>query len=100
VIVAKAGKQVEATLTGAPTGLEGTIGFQILDNRGGAWTPRFTDGVHEYPAGSGFYYAVLIAPTVVGQYSVLWDTGTISPDTTASEDLVVTSSGTLTVSSE
>jgi hypothetical protein len=83
------GQEFEATVSNAPTGLEGTIGFQILDNRGAAWTPRFTAGIHEYPAGSGFYYAILIAPTVAGQYTILWDTGTISPTTIASDDLVV-----------
>jgi hypothetical protein len=74
VIYAAPGASFEATLTGAPTGLAGTLGVRILDNAGGTTTARATAGIAEFPAGSGFYTVTLTAPTTAGQYSVFWDT--------------------------
>lgn len=84
------GNTFEATLSGAPTGLTGTLGVRILNNAGGTTLARTTAGIAEFPAGSGFYTVTLTAPTTTGQYSIFWDTGSVGPTTTASEDLVVT----------
>jgi hypothetical protein len=83
------GDNFEATLSGAPTGLTGTLGVRILDNAGGTTLARQTSGISEFPAGSGFYAVTLAAPTDTGQYTVMWDTGTVSPSTTFTDDLVV-----------
>lgn len=85
----KAGRSFEATLAGAPTGLTGTLGIQILDNTGNVTTPRQSAGIAENPVGSGFYAVTLTAPPSAGQYSLFWDTGAVGPSTTASEELVV-----------
>lgn len=83
----------EATLTGAPTGLTGTMGVRILDNAGATTTGRVTAGIAEYPAGSGFYTVTLTAPSTAGQYTVFWDEGSVGPTTTHSEALTVTYTG-------
>ncbi len=90
MIYAKPGQTFEATTSAAPTGLTGTMGVRILDNAGGTFLARQTTGIAEYPAGSGFYAVALVAPIVAGQWTVMWDTGTLTPATTAVEDLVVT----------
>lgn len=82
----------EARVQGFATGLIGTARVRILDNIGNTVYGPSTVGIAEDPAGSGSYEVTLTAPAVGGQYSVFWDTGVVSPDTTASEDLVVTSS--------
>lgn len=79
---------VEATVSGAPTGLVGTIGVRIMDGQGGTSVARTTSGIVESPGGSGIYTATLTAPTQAGQYVVAWDTGGGSP-TWAAEDLLV-----------
>lgn len=91
MIYAQPSASFEATVSGQPTGLTGTIGVRILDNAGATSSPRVTAGIAEYPAGSGFYTITLTAPSTAGQYSVFWDTGTVSPTTTVAEDLVVSS---------
>jgi hypothetical protein len=45
MIYALPGASFEATLTGAPTGLTGTIGVRILDNAGGTSLARQTTGI-------------------------------------------------------
>jgi hypothetical protein len=90
------GATIEATLGGAPTGLTGTLGVRVLDNAGATTIARATAGITEFPAGSGFYAATLTAPVVAGQYTIFWDTGTVSPASTASEDLIVTFSPAVT----
>lgn len=72
------------------TGLTGTIGVQILDSLGDVATARTTDGIIESPAGSGSYLATLTAPSTSGDYTIFWDAGTITPATTAGEQLNVT----------
>lgn len=67
--------QFEATATGFPSNLAGTIGVRIVDNTGTTVVARTTSGVLEHPAGSGLYAKTLTSPTVPGQYSVVWDTG-------------------------
>lgn len=88
-IEALPGATFEATLSNAPSGLVGTVGVRILDNVGGTTLPRTTLGITENPAGSGFYYVTLVAPTVVGQYTVFWDNGVVSPTTTSEDSLLV-----------
>jgi len=83
------GQVFEAVLSGAPTGLTGTIGVRLLDNVGGTTTARTTSGIIEYPASSGQYSVQMTAPATAGQYSIFWDNGTTTPTTTASEDLIV-----------
>jgi hypothetical protein len=83
--------QFEASLTGAPTGLTGTIGVRVVDNVGATAVARATTNIVETPAGSGFYVARITSPASVGQYSVVWDTGgSLTPTNTAEEDLWVT----------
>lgn len=91
VIVAAPGASFEASLQNAPTGLVGTIGVRIVDGIGGTTTARSTAGIVETPAGSGIYVATLTAPTTAGSYQVVWDTGSVTPSTTAADDLVVAS---------
>jgi len=83
----------QAVLTGAPTGLTGTLGVRVLNL---AVTPpstaiaRTTSGIEEEPDGSGIYTATLTAPAV-GNYIVVWDTGgTLTPANSTSEELFVT----------
>lgn len=84
------GASFEATVQGFTSGLVGAIGVRILDNVGGTTSARTTAGIIEFPAGSGHYAATLTAPDVAGSYTVFWDTGVVSPSTTAAEDLTVT----------
>ena len=91
MIFAAPGATFYPELDAAPTGLMGTLGVRILRNIDNVEVlPRTTLGITEAPAGSGHYTAVLIAPVDPGEYSVFWDTGTVTPQTTASEDLTVT----------
>lgn len=79
-------------LDNTPTGLVGTLGVRIIRNSDDVEvSARTTAGITESPAGSGRYKAALQAPEVKGTYTVLWDTGTVSPSTTATDDLTVTS---------
>jgi len=84
----------QAVLTGAPTGLTGTLGVRVLNL---AVTPpstaiaRTTAGIEEEPDGSGIYTATLTAPSTTGNYIVVWDTGgTLTPANSTSEELFVT----------
>ncbi len=78
-------------LDNAPTGLVGSIGVRIIRKSDETTvTARSTEGIVESPAGSGRYKATLEAPDAAGDYTVFWDTGTVSPSTTASDDLIVT----------
>lgn len=93
-IYAKPSEHVESTFEGAPTGLVGTIGYAVYRlSDGGVQVARTTAGVAEIPAGSGSYYASIVAPTVLGNYSIVWDTGVVSPSTSGSDTLVITSNG-------
>lgn len=82
----------EAVCTGFDTGLVGTIGVRILDGAGGTTTARVTAGIVEYPAGSGIYQKTLTAPSTAGQFTVMWDTGSVTPATVFTESLTVTTS--------
>jgi hypothetical protein len=78
-------------LDNAPTGLVGTVGVRIIRKSDEATVlARTTAGIVEVPAGSGRYVATLVAPLTQGDFTVFWDTGTVTPTTTATDDLVVT----------
>lgn len=83
----------QAVVNGVPTGLTGTLGVRLLNL--GVTPPsttiaRQTSGITENPSGSGVYVVSLTAPATIGEYLVVWDTGTTTPSTTASEELFVT----------
>lgn len=90
IITARPGESFDARVTGFPSGLVGTVRVRILDNEGGTTLAATAAGIIEDPAGSGSYATTLVAPAEGGQYSVLWDTGTVGPSSTASDDLLVT----------
>lgn len=78
-------------LDSAATGLVGTVGVRLIRKSDEVVvTARTTAGIVEFPAGSGRYVFTGTAPAVAGAYTVFWDTGTVTPSTTASDDLVVT----------
>jgi hypothetical protein len=91
VIEASASSPFEATLEGAPAGLIGTIAVRVTDP--GTQTTvvaRSSDGIVEYPAGSGVYAATIVAPEQPGSYTVLWDLGEpLAPGGVFTEDLRV-----------
>jgi hypothetical protein len=89
VIYAAPGSSFEAVVNGYATGLA-TVRARILDNAGATVYGPSTTGVAELVAGSGSYVVTLTAPSTAGQYSVGWDTGSVSPTTWTTEDLVVT----------
>lgn len=89
MIAAAPGASFETVVQGFPTGLAGTVGVQVIDNIGGVTIARVTTAV-ERPASSGIYAITLTAPAASGQYTIVWDQGTITPSTTATDDLVVT----------
>lgn len=80
----------EASVSGAPSGLVGTMGVRIVDVPTATTVlARTTAGIVEYPAGSGVYTTILTAPGTPGTYQVVWDSGVVSPTTSAEEDLFV-----------
>lgn len=91
MIYSRPAASFEATASGFPTGLTGTIGVRITDGIGGTTVARSTAGISEYPAGSGIYTKVLTAPGTEGQYQVVWDTGGASPQW-ATDEITVTGS--------
>lgn len=90
MIQAQANTVFEASVEGGATGLTGVIGVRITDTPAGTTVlARTTAGITESPAGSGLYAVALTAPSSPGVYSVVWDTGAVTP-TYAREDLQVT----------
>lgn len=97
-IYARSGKPFFSELDNAPTGLVGTIGVQVLrksDNV--AVVARTTTGIVESPAGSGRYVFSGTAPLAAGSYTVFWDQGSVTPETTAADDLEVVTSASVDV---
>lgn len=93
-IYATPNEEVESYIEGAPTGLTGTVGVQVINLETDVIiAARRTTGVQEIPSGSGAYYTKIVAPNKPGNYSVVWDTGEISPETAATDVLVVNSTG-------
>lgn len=83
------GAGFHARADGFDTGLAGTIGVRIIDSTGTDVSARTTVGIIESPAGSGSYLAGLTAPATSGDYTIFWDNGSVSPSTTAGEQLFV-----------
>lgn len=86
------GAQFESKLTNAPSGLVGTLHVQIIrDSDGSVVLARTTAGIVESPAASGRYVFTHAAPTLEDQYTVLWDRGSVTPENTAEDTLLVNS---------
>lgn len=83
------GATFEASAANFDSGLVGTIGVRLTNGQGGDTIPRTTSGIVEFPAASGIYSVTLTAPSVAGQYQVIWDDGA-TPAGWASEEVVVT----------
>jgi hypothetical protein len=85
------GETFEAVIETGTTGLVGTLELGILDNQGAFTAALDSDDIIETPAGSGVYAATRTAPTVKGQYTILWSLdGTTDPDQVQIEPLNVT----------
>lgn len=92
-IYSRPGAPVYATLQGAGTGLVGTAGVQLIDNATGTTAvARSTAHITEPIAGSGDLLWTGTAPAA-GAYTIFWDTGSIGPDSTATDQLIVTATG-------
>jgi hypothetical protein len=82
------------------TALTGTLGVRILSATGATIKSRTTSGIVEAVATSGFYIATInlgalpAAPTP-GHYYVFWDNGAVTPGNTASEDLYISGTSSL-----
>jgi hypothetical protein len=74
MITAAPGATIEV-VTQFATGLTGTVGIRVRDNAGADTLPRTTAGIVEDIAGSGIYRKSLVAPTVAGQFTIVWDNG-------------------------
>jgi hypothetical protein len=98
-VYAQRGSSFEATCQGFNSGLVGTLGVRVLDNVGGTTIARTTAGITELVAGSGTYAVVMIAPQILGDYTIMWDDGVASPDHTAVEQLTVLDNTTVQVAS-
>lgn len=84
----------ESKLLNAPTGLVGTLHVQIIrDTDQVVISPRTTAGIVESPLLSGRYVFTGTAPAASGRYTVLWDKGSVTPENTAGDTLVVTFTG-------
>jgi len=98
-IYATGGATIEAVLFALETGRVGTYRVSILDTpTGNYFLQPTTAGIVEQPGTSALYTWSGTAPTVVGQYSVIWDAGTTS-QILGTEDLYITSTGTQPVPS-
>lgn len=87
--------QFELSLDIGVTGLVGTLAYAIVDGEGATVIGPTTAGITENDVDgtpTGNYTAVVAAaPAVPGQYQAIGSTdGTFAPDTTFSEDLLVT----------
>jgi len=79
-----------AVLEGAPSGLVGTVGVRLVAaSDDSVVLARQTTGIAEVVAGSGAYEVQLTSPAAAGDYLIVWDLGTIAPDTVSTEELVV-----------
>lgn len=96
-VVAAPGATIYPSLDWGVTGLTGTLGVRILkDSDGSTALARATGGIVERPATSGDYVATLVAPATAGEYTIVWDDGSLLPTHTAQEDLTVTYSAAAT----
>lgn len=91
-IYSEPGKVTYSEFDNAPTGLVGVVGYQILAKADDSVVQaRTTSSIVESPALSGRYKATFNAPDDEGAYTILWDIGEVGPETTAADDLFVTS---------
>lgn len=90
------GATFEATFNSGLDGLVGTVEVAINDNEGNTVVGPTAAGITEIVVGgnsTGIYSAILVAPIVEGQYSIVWsETGDFEADTSSSEDLLVAAS--------
>lgn len=93
MIYAQPGAPFQAVLDGAPTGKTGEVGIRLLrDSDGSTAIARTTANITELLTGSGIYLAKgLVAPTIAGNYTIVWDDGSVGPTTATTEEMVVTS---------
>lgn len=96
-LYAQPGGTFTTTASGAPTGLTGTIGYRVINQRGGAiLIARTTAGVVEEPAGSGIYVANDVPipnDAAHGNYLIVWDTGGGAPTYADPDQLTINTSG-------
>lgn len=84
-----------ARTAGWPTGLEGTIGVEILlATDRSVVTARATAGIDEDV--TGVYKVTLTAPADTGEYLIYWTDAASGPTVTAEEELVVSGPSVLT----
>lgn len=83
------GGTYESIARGFPTGLVGTIGYQIRDMLGNVVIPRTTAGILELGPGIGAYQALVLVPAITGRYIILWDDGSITPSHIAVDTFTV-----------
>lgn len=69
------GATYEAVVEWGTTGLVGTLGMEVLDNEGGTSVARLTTNVIEIATGV-YSRTGNVAPSLVGQYTIVWDDGT------------------------
>lgn len=81
---------VQAILTGAPTGLSGaSLTLAVFNASNGATAVAAATTITETPSGSGVYVGSFTAPSVNGEYVVVWSV--VSGSTTyVAEELYVT----------
>ena len=82
------GTTTKISCTDAPTGLTGTLKWQLKQDTT-VIQARNATGVEEDPAGSGIYLIEVTWPTTTGRYRFIADTGTITPDTVLEEEIIV-----------
>ena len=89
---AQPGETFEATYDAGISGLAGTLAVKINDNVGNDVVTATTAGITEI-ATNGIYVAILTAPAVEGQYSIIWSNdGTFAAGSGGEEDLLVAQS--------
>lgn len=72
---------IDLEMTGAPTGLVGTVSVEIVAADGTTVVyPTTTAGIVESPAGTGRYVATVTRPAA-GEYFVIWSDGTTTIQT-------------------
>jgi hypothetical protein len=85
--------EFDASLNVGQSGLVGTIQVQIVaPGEQTVLHPRTTEGITEFPVGSGVYGVTLKSPLPPGLYAVIWDTaggGALTPQNTYLQQLVV-----------
>lgn len=83
MIYANPSSTVDAFLTNAPTGLTGSLGFEVVDTSGAVIVAHTTAGIAEITTGN--YHKSFTAPASNGKYLVVWDASGVS----AGEELLV-----------